>query len=217
MEKMERKVDLSKLPTKKYGTGTCIDWKKSVGYKIPFCYDNVRGDLTVKEHQKKNYIVLKYKNKEKRMRTCHLSEIKLRDLVLDNNKLIKKIDFTCVPKKYGRNDWLNSKGCILPFYYDGIKGKMQIIDIKSINKMTYLTIQYKNRIKDIRNINLLNCKIANIIGYHTGDYIFEKGERIIDANRDLTIIGQKRYKSSGIIRKAYQYNCNICRIHRLGR
>ena len=27
MDKLERKVDLSKLPTKKYGIGTCIDWK----------------------------------------------------------------------------------------------------------------------------------------------------------------------------------------------
>ena len=52
---MERRVDLSKLPTKKYGTGTCIDWKKAVGQKIPFCYDNVRGELTIVEHQKENY------------------------------------------------------------------------------------------------------------------------------------------------------------------
>lgn len=33
MEIMERRVDLSKLPTKKYGVGTCIDWKKAVGQK----------------------------------------------------------------------------------------------------------------------------------------------------------------------------------------
>ena len=52
---MERRVDLSKLPTKKYGTGTCIDWKKAVGQKIPFCYDNVRGELTIVEHKKENY------------------------------------------------------------------------------------------------------------------------------------------------------------------
>ena len=55
MEIMERRVDLSKLPTKKYGVGTCIDWKKAVGQKIPFCYDNVRGELTIVEHQKENY------------------------------------------------------------------------------------------------------------------------------------------------------------------
>ena len=61
MEIMERRVDLSKLPTKKYGTGTCIDWKKAVGQKIPFCYDNVRGKLTIVEYQKGNYI----KNMEK--------------------------------------------------------------------------------------------------------------------------------------------------------
>lgn len=61
---MERRVDLSKLPTKKYGTGTCIDWKKAVGQKIPFCYDNVRGKLTIVEHQKGNYIILRYSKKE---------------------------------------------------------------------------------------------------------------------------------------------------------
>lgn len=55
MKIMERRVDLSKLPTKKYGVRTCIDWKKAVGQKIPFCYDNVRGELTIVEHQKGNY------------------------------------------------------------------------------------------------------------------------------------------------------------------
>lgn len=55
MEIMERRVDLSKLPTKKYGVGTYIDWKKAVGQKIPFCYDNVRGELTIVERQKGNY------------------------------------------------------------------------------------------------------------------------------------------------------------------
>ena len=55
MEIIERRVDLSKLPTKKYGVGTCIDWKKAVGQKIPFCYDNVRGELTIVERQKGNY------------------------------------------------------------------------------------------------------------------------------------------------------------------
>ncbi|MGN1297479.1 MAG: hypothetical protein ACI4VH_03495 [Clostridia bacterium] len=218
MEKMERSVDLSKLPTKKYGTGTCIDWEKAVGQKIPFCYDNVKGEFTIVEHQKGNYIVIKYKNKEKRTRTSHLTEGKFRDLVFDDNKLVRKIDFSSIPQKYGRNDWMHSKGCILPFYYDGIKGNIEIIDCKSNDKgMTYLTVKYKNRMKDIRNINLWNCKIANVIGYHTGDYIFDKGEKIVDAGRNLTIIGQKHYESAGVIRKGYKYHCNICRIHRLGR
>ena len=62
-----------------------------------------------------------------------------------------------------------------------------------------------------------NCKIANIIGYHTGDYIFEKGEKIVDDNRNLIIIDRKHYESVGIIRKGYKYQCNICRIYRLDR
>ena len=218
MEIMERRVDLSKLPTKKYGTGTCIDWKKAVGQKIPFCYDNVRGKLTIVEHQKGNYIILRYNKKEKRMRTSHLTEWKFRDLVFESKKLVKQIDFSSITKKHGKNDWVHSKGCILPFYYDGVKGNLEIIDCEVNDKgMTYLTIRYKNRVKKIRNINLLNCKIANMIGYHTGDYIFEKGEKIVDNNRNLIIIDRKYYKSAGITRKGYKYQCNICRIYRLGR
>ena len=218
MEKLERSVDFSKLPTKKYGMKNCIDWEKAVGQKIPFCYDDVRGKFAIVEHQKGNYIVLRYKKKEKRMRTSHLTEWKFRDLVFENKKLVKRIDFSNIPKKYGKNDWIHSKGCILPFYYDGIKGNLEILDSKVNDKgMTYLTIKYKNRIKDIRNINLWNGKIANIIGYHTGDYIFEKGERIVDTGRNLTIIGQRHYESAGITRKGYQYHCNICRICRMGR
>lgn len=213
MIKMERSVDLSKLPTKKYGEKRNIDWAKAVGYKIPFCYDNVKGKLTVVEHQKGNYIVLRYKNKEKRMRTSQLSEYKIRDLLFDSNKVIRKIDFSNIPKKNGKNDWVNATGSILPFYYDGIKGEIKIIGSKQINGMTYLTVQHKNRIKDIRNINLWNCKIAKIIGYHTGEYIYEKGEKIVDKHRNLTIIGQRRYESAGILRKGYQYQCNICRIY----
>lgn len=218
MENFKRSIDLSKLPTKKYGKEKCIDWSKAVGYKIPFCYDNIKGEFTVKEHQKGNYIVIKYKDKEKRTRTSHLSEMKFRDLIFDNKKVVRQIDFSAVPKKYGRYDWLHSKGCILPFYYDGIKGNLKIIDCKqNEKKMTYLTVKYKNRVKDIRNINLLNCKIANIIGYHTGDYIFDKGENIKNDNKNLTIIGRRRIERAGILRKEYRYKCNICRIYRLGR
>lgn len=209
-KKLKRGIDFSKLPRKRYGTGTCVDWGAAVGMKVPFCYGHIKGDLEIIEHQRGNYIVLGYEGRRKRMRTNHLAEGKFRDLVFDDNKLVRKIDFSNVPKRNGRNDWVHSVGCVLPFYYDGIEGFLKIIGCKSKNGMFYLTVRYKDRVKDIRNINLLNCKIANVIGYITGDYLFDKGDEIVDEAKSLTILGRKRYESAGIIRKGYQYCCNFC-------
>lgn len=217
MNKIKREIDLSKLPVKKYGKGTCIDWEKAVGQEIPFYYDKIIGKFLIKEHKKGNYIVVRYNGKEKTIRTSHLAQGKFRGLISSNRKIEKYIDFSGLTKKHGKNDWMHSKGCILPFCCGTIQGKLKIVDCEVINTTTYLTIQYKDRTKKIKSINLLNGKIAKFIGYGTGDYRYEKGETVVGQNKNITIINRKRYNSKGISRKKYEYCCNICRICRLGR
>ena len=38
----------------------CIDWKKSVGCKIPFVYDEVKGEFEIVEALPKQRVVMKY-------------------------------------------------------------------------------------------------------------------------------------------------------------
>ncbi len=78
---MTRTLDTSELPVKKYGEKTHIDWEQAVGEKIPFVYDCISGELTILEHQTGNYVVIGYSNQIKRLRTNHLFEMKIRDLI----------------------------------------------------------------------------------------------------------------------------------------
>ena len=119
---MARILDNSNLPRKKYGTEERVAWAKAVGCKIPFEYDGVKGNLTVLEHQKKNYIVVGYNKRKKRLRTNQLMEFKIRDLVLGSNQLLQKLDFSQIPRKNERYDWAHSAGCKIPFVFYETEG-----------------------------------------------------------------------------------------------
>ena len=51
---VERNVDLSKLPRKNNN----IDWISSIGYKIPFTYGNLTGELNIIDYDSKKFQVL---------------------------------------------------------------------------------------------------------------------------------------------------------------
>lgn len=55
-----RKVFLDELPKKKYGTEMQIDWRKCIGYKIKFIYDDIEGELEIIKVNKSK-ITTKYK------------------------------------------------------------------------------------------------------------------------------------------------------------
>lgn len=62
-----RKVFLDELPKKKYGNKLVTDWKNSIGYGIPFVYDNTEGKIEIVNYLKKenndiSYLKVKYKN-----------------------------------------------------------------------------------------------------------------------------------------------------------
>ena len=58
MSKIDKNIDLSGLPT--YYKG--IDWRNSVGYKIPFIYGDIDGELEIIEYIDDNLMKVKYKN-----------------------------------------------------------------------------------------------------------------------------------------------------------
>lgn len=69
---------------------------------------------------------------------------------------------------------------------------------------------YEQEEYKIRNINLLNGKVASIISY--GKYHYEIGQTIKDNQKNITILNRTKTKTgtSKIIRKRYQYHCNSC-------
>ncbi|MBR1803261.1 MAG: hypothetical protein IJ777_04825 [Clostridia bacterium] len=210
MRNLNRGVDFSKLPIKEHTKTRHIDWDKAVGQEVPFHYDKMQGKLLIVEHKSGNHVVVRYKDKEKTTRTNHLAQGKIRDLLNIKNKISRGIDFSSVPKKNGKNDWAHSIGCILPFYYDTIKGNLEIIDYRPIKNAAYLTIKYKDTIKDIRTVNILDYKIAKIVGYHTEKFNYEVGEQLVDSNKNIKIIDREKYMRNGINIKKYQYQCNTC-------
>ena len=55
-----RKIFLENLPRK----GKIMDWKKSIGYKVRFIYDDIEGEIVIVGYNKnkKGYLTIKYKN-----------------------------------------------------------------------------------------------------------------------------------------------------------
>lgn len=73
-----RQVDCGVLPTIIKGGKECIDWSSSIGYTIPFVYDNISGSLLVLEYIKKGSMVrLKYNNEEWIIKTQSLKHSKI--------------------------------------------------------------------------------------------------------------------------------------------
>ena len=67
-EKINKSIDFSNLPIWKKGEGNhkegIIKWINSIGYKIPFVYDNINGELEIIDYDiKTQYFIVKYNDK----------------------------------------------------------------------------------------------------------------------------------------------------------
>lgn len=75
-----RKVFLDELPRYKGQEGR-INWKESIGYKIPFIYDDIEGELLVVDYtRERQKITLKYKDNTDTILTnalqkCHIGRV----------------------------------------------------------------------------------------------------------------------------------------------
>lgn len=78
-----RKVYLDNLPHHK----SRIDWKNSIGYNVPFVYDNISGELEITNYfispngGKQKYLTIKYKNVDYNISTFYLKTCKLHALL----------------------------------------------------------------------------------------------------------------------------------------
>ena len=57
--KINVKVDTSNLPKK----GNFIDWKKSIGYKVKFIYEDLSGEIGIVDRLDNGRLLLKYKDR----------------------------------------------------------------------------------------------------------------------------------------------------------
>ena len=77
---MDNYVNLNNLVTFKSGNKVCINWKESVGCKIPFYYNGIEGDIEIIEFIKQGRVKTKYKDiiretKTDSIRGCNLKYI----------------------------------------------------------------------------------------------------------------------------------------------
>lgn len=117
-------------------------------------------------------------------------------------------------------DWTNSIGKNLRFKYE--EDEILVDDfmlIKDYNKNSRkVKLEYNGKVLEISVSSLRDGWIKNIIGAkikttagNFADFKIQIGERIIDENRDLTILDRKRVNSQKYqYRKMYKYKCNIC-------
>lgn len=73
-----RKVFLENLPKR----GNLINWRESIGYKVPFIYDDIEGEVEILEYSlNKNKLNIKYKNKSIKINTGNLTKCALGNIV----------------------------------------------------------------------------------------------------------------------------------------
>ena len=128
---------------------------------------------------------------------------------------MRQIDLSSLPKRiYGSRviyDWANSPRSILPFVYDDVEGFIEIIDyIKSDGCDGKLVVKFGDSTKSILPINLRRCKIGDMVGKQSRNFLFEVGETIKDSKRDMTIIELIRKKASKYNARYIRYKCNVC-------
>ena len=69
-ELIMKKVFLENLPKKIYKGRKCIDWINSVGYKVPFIYEDIKGEVEIVDYDKnKTLLTIKYNNKKCKIST----------------------------------------------------------------------------------------------------------------------------------------------------
>lgn len=120
---------------------------------------------------------------------------------------MRKVFLDDLPHKKGNNnkiDWKNSIGAWVPFIYDSIENKVQIVNYNE----KYLYIKYKDEdIFKILTDGFAKGKLGKLLGIVTMKFRANIGENI----RNLTIIDREyRINKYGQNQKWYRYKCNLC-------
>ena len=112
----------------------------------------------------------------------------------------------------GKISWKDCVGCIVPFTYDDIEGKIEIIDYNVRSRK--LIIKYGERIffdKPISSGHFQNCILGYYLGVNTSEFKVNVGQAFKDGKRDLIIINREyRDSKKNQSFKYYKYTCNKC-------
>lgn len=89
MEKKEktRKVFLDDLPKKIRAGKQTIDWQNSIGYKVPFVYDDIEGEIEILDYNKKTEkLSVKYNDKKNHINSTDFKRCKLAKILMKTTK-----------------------------------------------------------------------------------------------------------------------------------
>lgn len=120
---------------------------------------------------------------------------------------MKKVFLDGLPNRGKYIDWKNSIGYKIPFVYNDIEDKIEIINYdKSV-----LTIKYKDKILDMKTDKFSKCQLAKILMKRTNKFKVNIGTSLKDNKRNMTVI-DKKYKETTRLKKYkyYKYKCNKC-------
>lgn len=122
------------------------------------------------------------------------------------------LDLSNIPRKESTNlfDWKNSVGCVVTFSSDKFCGKLEIMEYipkHIISDNSYLIVKYKDNIlSPITTNGFKNGKLGGILYDYLFEWEYNIGEKIIDKNKNMTIIDRK-YENG---RQYYKIKCNKC-------
>ena len=105
--KIHRKIDMSILPHHK----SLIDWKNSVGYDVPFEYDNITGFITIVKWISAKDLIVSYNNQEFHISGKDICSVKLGKILgITVVSQIMKIDRVTISRYLNemiRSEYLN--------------------------------------------------------------------------------------------------------------
>lgn len=191
--KIHRKIDMSILPHHK----SLIDWKNSVGYDVPFEYDNITGFITIVKWISAKDLIISYNNQE-----FHISGKDICSVKLGKILGIRNYDW-----KYEIGQEIHGK--------TGLHGKI----VRRYYKETAMS--KRSRCYDILcyKCNQILSKLENVVD-ETGCNICNNGEIRIGFNDLWTTHPhiaeqlhnpEEGYKITYGARKLLDWNCPYCK------
>ena len=107
----------------------------------------------------------------------------------------REVDLSKLPKTpNGFICWTKCKGYEVPFVYDGIEGKIYIVNVyKNKNKKTVFDVMYNDKMTyDVPSSSIKEGIIGRIIGTKSFDFRTEIGQCFVDGKRNYIIVDQRR-------------------------
>lgn len=115
---------------------------------------------------------------------------------------IRFIDLSNLPTYYKGIDWRNSIGYTVPFRYNDIRGKIEIVEyVDDYN----IKIKINNKIRQIEKESLRQCRLATVLDIRNVNYLYNIGDIINVISGDIKILDYNRIK-----RKTYDCECLVC-------